>query len=42
MGASETIPISDGKLQFGTWQRIFLVELDMPRPREVIVQILGE
>ncbi len=42
MGASETIPIADGKLQFGTWQRIFLVELDMPRPREVIVQILGE
>ncbi len=42
MGASETVPIVDGRIQFGTWQRIFLVELDMPRPREVIIQVLGE
>ena len=42
MGASETVPIVDGQLQVGTWQRIFLVELDMPRPRQVVVQILGE
>ena len=42
MGTSETVPIVDGQVQVGTWQRIFLVELDMPRPREVIVQILGE
>ena len=42
MGTSETLPIVDGQVQVGTWQRIFLVELDMPRPREVIVQILGE
>ena len=42
LGTSETIPIIDGKLQFGRWQRIFLIELDMPRPREVLVQILGD
>ncbi len=42
LGTSETIPIIDGQLQFGRWQRLFLVELDMPRPREVLVQILGE
>ena len=42
MGTSETVPIVDGQVQVGTWQRIFLVELDMPRHREVIVQILGE
>jgi secondary thiamine-phosphate synthase enzyme len=42
LGTSETIPIIDGQLKFGRWQRLFLVELDMPRPREVIVQILGE
>ena len=41
-GSSENIPIIEGDLQIGQWQRIFLVELDMPRPREVIVQILGE
>lgn len=42
MGASETIPIIGGKLQFGRWQRVFLIELDRPRRREVVVQILGE
>jgi secondary thiamine-phosphate synthase enzyme len=42
LGTSESIPIIDGQLQFGRWQRIFLIELDMPRPREVIVQVIGE
>ena len=48
LGASESVPVQDGELQLGTWQRIFLVELDGPRPRrwlaqraQVIVQALG-
>jgi thiamine phosphate synthase YjbQ (UPF0047 family) len=42
LGASESVPVLDGELLLGTWQRIFLVELDGPRPeREVLVQILG-
>lgn len=41
LGASETIPVEDGKLLLGRWQRIFLVELDRPREREVYVQVLG-
>ncbi len=42
LGTSETIPVEDGQLQLGTWQRIFVVELDGHRPRrEVLVQILG-
>jgi secondary thiamine-phosphate synthase enzyme len=41
MGASEAIPCADGDLLLGTWQRVFLVELDCPREREVIVQIVG-
>jgi secondary thiamine-phosphate synthase enzyme len=41
MGASEAIPCADGELLLGTWQRIFLVELDCPREREVIVQAVG-
>lgn len=41
MGASETIPCADRELLLGLWQRIFLVELDTARPREVIVQIVG-
>ena len=41
MSTSETLPIIDGELQFGTWQRLFLVELDRPRSREVLVQVVG-
>ena len=41
MGASETIPCVDGELLLGRWQRIFLVELDCGRDREVIVQTVG-
>jgi secondary thiamine-phosphate synthase enzyme len=42
LGSSESIPVMDGELQLGTWQRIFLVELDGPRPkREVLVQTIG-
>ncbi len=41
MGASEAIPFADGELLLGVWQRVFLVELDCPRTREVIVQIIG-
>jgi secondary thiamine-phosphate synthase enzyme len=42
MGTSETIPIVDGELCLGTWQRVFLVELDHARDRSVIVQVLGQ
>jgi secondary thiamine-phosphate synthase enzyme len=41
LGASETIPVVEGKLALGRWQRVFLVELDRPREREVCVQIIG-
>ena len=37
--ASETIPIQEGKLQLGKWQRILLIELDIGKNREIIVQI---
>jgi len=42
MGASEAVPIIAGRPQFGRWQRVFLIELDRPRTREVLVQILGD
>lgn len=41
MSTSETIPISEGKMMLGTWQRIFAVELDCCRKRKVIIQIMG-
>jgi len=41
LSASETIPISDGALTLGRWQRVFLIELDRPRRREVVIQVHG-
>ena len=42
LGASEAVPVVDGKLIVGQWQRIFLIELDHGRNREVVVQLMGE
>jgi len=42
LGASEQIPIVAARLTFGKWQRLFLVELDQAREREVVVQLLGQ
>lgn len=42
MSTSETIPIVDGEMCLGTWQRVFLLELDHPRERSVVVQVLGQ
>ena len=32
----------NGEMQFGTYQSIFFIELDHPRNREVMVQVVGE
>ncbi len=43
LGPSVTLPISEGKLVVGTWQQVFLIELDIkPRNREVVVTVYGE
>lgn len=41
LGTSETLPILNGEMPLGRWQRIFLVELDRPRDRRVLVNIVG-
>lgn len=42
MRNSETIPIINRKMMLGMWQRIFAIELDCCRQRNLIVQIIGE
>ena len=40
IGQGKILPVKNGKLQRGTWQQIFLVELDGPRnQRQVTVSI---
>jgi secondary thiamine-phosphate synthase enzyme len=36
------LPISGGKLDLGTWQRVFYAEFDGQRSKRVIVKIMGE
>jgi secondary thiamine-phosphate synthase enzyme len=39
----KTLPIVDGRVEFGTWQSLFFVETDVyPRRRTVVIQVLGE
>ena len=40
MGQGKTLAIEDGRLIRGTWQQIFLLELDGPRTRKIFVKIL--
>jgi secondary thiamine-phosphate synthase enzyme len=42
IGASETVPVSGGKLALGTWQQIVLIDCDdRPRDRTVVVQVVS-
>jgi secondary thiamine-phosphate synthase enzyme len=42
VGASELVPVADGRLQLGTWQGVYFCEFDGPRTRQVWVQTLAE
>jgi secondary thiamine-phosphate synthase enzyme len=37
-----TVPISDGEMVLGTWQRMLFLELDGPRKRTLKITIIGE
>ena len=39
---SVTLNIVDGEVQLGRWQRIFFIELDRSRARQMQVLVLGE
>jgi len=41
LSSSETVPVIEGHLELGRWQRIFLIELCSPRERNIVVQVLG-
>ncbi|HTC93869.1 MAG TPA: secondary thiamine-phosphate synthase enzyme YjbQ [Terriglobales bacterium] len=36
------LPITDGKLDLGPWQRVFYAEFDGERPKRVIIKVMGE
>ena len=42
LGASQLVPVEGGELQLGTWQGIYLCELDGPRARHVVLRFLAD
>jgi secondary thiamine-phosphate synthase enzyme len=42
MGREVVVAVTDGKLDFGTWERIFYGEFDGRRKKRVLVKIIGE
>ncbi len=42
LGGHLTIPVADGKLLIGSRQNIYLVELDGPQRRRIVIQVIGE
>jgi len=43
LSSSECLPIKNGKLDLGTWQSVFFVELDGPRSRRTVtLTMVGE
>jgi secondary thiamine-phosphate synthase enzyme len=39
--AGESLPVRDGELCLGTWQRVLFLELDRERDRRWLVQVVG-
>lgn len=42
MGREAMIAVTDGKLDFGTWEQVFYYEFDGKRDKRVLVKIIGE
>jgi len=42
MGREVVVAVTDGKLDFGTWERIFYGEFDGKRSKRVLIKIIGE
>lgn len=42
IGHEVIVPVTNGKLDFGTWQQIYYAEFDGQRKKRVIVKVMGE
>ncbi len=42
MGREAIVAVTEGKLDFGTWERIFYGEFDGRRKKRVLVKIIGD
>ena len=42
MGRESVVAVTGNKLDFGTWEQIFYLELDGQRKKRVLIKIIGE
>ena len=42
MGREVVVAVTEGRLDFGTWEQIFYGEFDGQRRKRVLVKIIGE
>ena len=42
MGREVVVAVTDGKLDFGTWEQIFYGEFDGMRTKRILIKIIGE
>lgn len=42
MGREVVVAVTNGQLDFGTWEQIFYGEFDGRRPKRVLVKVIGE
>jgi secondary thiamine-phosphate synthase enzyme len=42
MGREVVVAITEGRLDFGTWEQIFYGEWDGRRPKRILIKIIGE
>lgn len=36
------LPVTDGRLDLGPWQRVFYAEFDGQRPKRMVIKVIGE
>jgi secondary thiamine-phosphate synthase enzyme len=41
-GTSQSVPVVAGEPVLGRWQRLFMFELDEPKPRDIVFYVFGE
>lgn len=42
IGHEIIVPVTDGKLDLGTWQQIFYAEFDGQRDKRILLKVMGE
>lgn len=42
IGHEIIVPVTEGKLDFGTWQQIYYAEFDGQRDKRILIKVMGE